>query len=56
MVAGSVYSQASTEVGTKELEVAMHTARTDEVVWGVVERIKEGIEDCTDGYKQKAAA
>jgi tripartite ATP-independent transporter DctP family solute receptor len=46
---GSLFAQGAAEEGSKELVVAMHSARTDEVVWGIAEKIKEGIEEKTDG-------
>lgn len=49
MAFGSLFAQGAAEEGSKELVVAMHSARTDTVVWGIAERIKEGIEDQTDG-------
>lgn len=49
MAFGSLFAEGTAEEGSKELVVAMHSARTDEVVWGIAERIKEGIEEQTDG-------
>jgi tripartite ATP-independent transporter DctP family solute receptor len=49
LAVGSLFAQGAAEEGSKELVVAMHSARTDEVVWGIAEKIKEGIEEKTDG-------
>ncbi|MCG8480631.1 MAG: TRAP transporter substrate-binding protein [Spirochaetales bacterium] len=51
MVGATVFASGDQETAPEaaELVVAMHSARTDEIVWGIAERIKSEIEEQTDG-------